>query len=119
MVMTLAVFPGGAIAIGISPFNSDIQLAGGVIGRRSTDGGSTWAAAHPVAMHVDLHGYYFNALDGSVYACHDGGISRSINKYRCRWKGIHSTRNQQYLTVFMPQEEDSKMKYASCSEAII
>ncbi len=72
-------FPWWALAIGISPTNSDVQLMGGVIGRRSTNGGSTWTAAHPAEMHVDLHGYYFNPLDGSAYACHDGGVSRSTN----------------------------------------
>lgn len=72
-------FPWWAIALAVSPTNSNIHLAGGVIGRRSTDGGTTWAAAHPAQMHVDLHGYYYNTLDGSVYCAHDGGISRSTN----------------------------------------
>jgi photosystem II stability/assembly factor-like uncharacterized protein len=72
-------FPWWAIAVAVSPTNSNIHLAGGVIGRRSTDGGVTWTAAHPAQMHVDLHGYYYNPLDGSVYCTHDGGISRSTN----------------------------------------
>jgi hypothetical protein len=72
-------FPWWAIAVAVSPTNSNIHLAGGIIGRRSTDGGVTWTAAHPAQMHVDLHGYYYNPLDGSVYCTHDGGISRSTN----------------------------------------
>ncbi len=72
-------FPWWAIALAVSPTNSNIHLAGGIIGRRSTNGGVDWSAAHPAAMHADLHGYTYNPLDGSVYALHDGGISRSTN----------------------------------------
>jgi photosystem II stability/assembly factor-like uncharacterized protein len=69
-----------AIAVGISPSNSNFHLAGGVIGRRSTDGGITWSAAHPAQMHADVHGYYYNPVDGNaVYAAHDGGLSRSTD----------------------------------------
>lgn len=72
-------FPWWAIAVAVSPTNSNIHLAGGIIGRRSTDGGVNWVAAHPAQMHVDLHGYTYNPLDGSVYCMHDGGLSRSTN----------------------------------------
>ena len=72
-------FPWWAIAVAVSPTNSNIHLAGGVIGRRSTNGGVNWTAAHPAAMHADLHGYTYNPLDGSVYCTHDGGISRSTD----------------------------------------
>ncbi|HSK13307.1 MAG TPA: hypothetical protein VK907_08830, partial [Phnomibacter sp.] len=69
-----------AIGLAVSPSNSNIHLAGGVIGRRSTDGGATWSAAHPAEMHADLHGYYYNPVDGNaVYAAHDGGLSRSAD----------------------------------------
>ena len=92
-------FPWWALAIGISPTNSNIQLMGGVIGRRSTDGGAGWTAAHPAAMHADLHGYYFNPLDNSAYACHDGGISRSTNN-GVDWTNIgNNLRITQYYRI--------------------
>ncbi len=72
-------FPWWAIAVAVSPTNSNIHVAGGVIGRRSTNGGVDWSSAHPAAMHVDLHGYTYSPTDGSLYCLHDGGISRSTN----------------------------------------
>ena len=72
-------FPWWAIALGVSPTNANSQLVGGVIGRRSTDGGTTIFADHE-NLHADAHGYWYNPADGSVYATIDGGIFRSTNQ---------------------------------------
>lgn len=72
-------FPWWAIALGISPTNVNDQLVGGVIGRRSTNGGSTIFADHDI-QHVDFHGYWYSPVDGSVYSVTDGGIMRSTDQ---------------------------------------
>jgi photosystem II stability/assembly factor-like uncharacterized protein len=71
-------FPWWAIGLGVSPTNANNMLMGGVIGRRSTTGGSTWAADNDI-LHADSHGYAYNPLNGQVFAMNDGGIFRSSN----------------------------------------
>jgi hypothetical protein len=67
-----------AIGLWVSPTNINNMLMGGVIGRRSTTGGSTWVADNDI-LHADCHGYYTNPLNNNVYAVNDGGIFRSSN----------------------------------------
>ncbi len=71
-------FPWWAIALGVEPTDANIQLIGGVIGRRSITGGTTIFADHDI-LHADAHGYYFSPVDGSAFAVNDGGIFRSTN----------------------------------------
>lgn len=71
-------FPWWAIGLWVSPTNANNMLMGGVIGRRSTDGGATWVADNDI-LHADCHGYYTNPLNNNVYALNDGGIFRSSN----------------------------------------
>jgi hypothetical protein len=71
-------FPWWAIGLWVSPSNTDNMLMGGVIGRRSTNGGSTWFADNDI-LHADAHGYYTNPLNGQVFAINDGGVFRSSN----------------------------------------
>ncbi len=67
-----------AIGLWVSPTNTNNMLVGGVIGRRSTDGGATWFADNDI-LHADAHGYYTNPLTNNVFAVNDGGIFRSSN----------------------------------------
>jgi len=67
-----------AIGLGVSPSNANNQLVGGVIGRRSTDGGAIIVADNDI-LHADQHGYWYSPVDGSVFATNDGGIMRSTN----------------------------------------
>jgi hypothetical protein len=67
-----------AIGLWVSPTNTNNMLVGGVIGRRSTDGGVTWFADNDI-LHADAHGYYTNPLTNNVFAVNDGGIFRSSN----------------------------------------
>ena len=68
-----------ATALGVSPTNVNNMLVGGVIGRRSTNGGTTITGDHDI-LHADQHGYWYNPIDGNaVYATNDGGIFRSTN----------------------------------------
>lgn len=71
-------FPWWAIGLWVSPTNTNNMLMGGVIGRRSTTGGSTWVADNDI-LHADSHGYYTNPLTNNVFAVNDGGIFRSSN----------------------------------------
>jgi hypothetical protein len=71
-------FPWWCIGLWVSPSNTNNMLMGGVIGRRSTDGGVTWFADNDI-MHADNHGFYFNPLNSQVYAVNDGGVFRSTN----------------------------------------
>ncbi len=71
-------FPWWAIGLWVSPSNTNNMLIGGVIGRRSTTGGSTWFADNDI-LHADAHGYYTNPLNGQVFAVNDGGVFRSTN----------------------------------------
>jgi hypothetical protein len=67
-----------AIGLWVSPSNTNNMLMGGVIGRRSTTGGTTWVADNDI-LHADSHGYYYNPLNSQVYAVNDGGVFRSTN----------------------------------------
>jgi hypothetical protein len=71
-------FPWWCIGLWVSPSNTNNMLMGGVIGRRSTDGGVTWFADNDV-LHADCHGFYFNPLNSQVYTVNDGGVFRSTN----------------------------------------
>jgi hypothetical protein len=67
-----------AIGLWVSPSNTNNMLMAGVIGRRSTTGGTTWFADNDI-LHADSHGYYYNPLNSQVYAVNDGGVFRSTN----------------------------------------
>lgn len=71
-------FPWWAIGLWVSPTNANNMLMGGVIGRRSTTGGSTWVADNDI-LHADSHGYFTNPLNNEVFAVNDGGIFKSSN----------------------------------------
>lgn len=87
-----------AIGFGVNRTNSAQMLVGGVIGRRSTNGGQTITAAHGT-LHADIHGYFQNPLDNSVYCAHDGGLSRSTN-YGTSWTLISTGLNvTQYYRI--------------------
>jgi len=87
-----------AIGIGVNRTNSAQVLVGGVIGRRSTNGGQTITAAHGL-LHADIHGYFQNPLNNWVYCAHDGGISRSKD-YGSTWTTLSAGLNvTQYYRI--------------------
>ena len=71
-------FPWWCIGLWVSPTNTNFMLMAGVIGRRSTTGGTIWFADNE-AMHADNHGYFYNPLNQDVYAVNDGGAFRSTD----------------------------------------
>ncbi len=79
-------FPWWAIGLWVSPTDPDNMLLGGVIGRRSIDGGATWFADNGI-MHADNHGYRTNPLNNIVYTVNDGGVFRS-NDQGDTWTNI-------------------------------
>lgn len=64
---------------------------GGVNTWSSEDGGRTWAGSGYYigyfgdALHADHHMYKYNPLDEYIYACHDGGVSRTKNIIPGSW----------------------------------
>ncbi|HEX2715778.1 MAG TPA: IPT/TIG domain-containing protein, partial [Candidatus Acidoferrales bacterium] len=81
-------------AIGVSPVNSSLVIAGGTAGAgpgtsigqtvfRSTDGGMTWTDIHVGAsstqLHSDQHAFRFSADGSKLYVGNDGGAWRSDN----------------------------------------
>ncbi len=71
-------FPWWCIGLWVSPTSTSNMLMGGVIGRRSTNGGATWFADNDI-MHADNHGFFFNPLNDQVFAVNDGGVFRSAD----------------------------------------
>lgn len=71
-------FPWWCLGLWVSPTNTNNMLMAGVIGRRSTTGGSIWFADNEL-MHADNHGYFYNPLNQDVYAVNDGGAFRSTD----------------------------------------
>ena len=100
-------FPWWAIGLWVSPTNANNMLMGGVIGRRSTTGGSTWFADNDI-LHADAHGYFTNPLTNSVYAVNDGGIFRSTNSGDT-WTNI--TSNMQITQYYRMSGIDSDSDY--------
>ncbi len=74
------------LSLTVSPTNKQILFVGGVNIWKSTNGGSSWAInsywqnGYGVEyVHSDIHMLKYNNLNGTIWACSDGGISRTIN----------------------------------------
>lgn len=80
------------LAIAINPNNEQEVITGGVLIWRSTNGNSnpmTFSRAswwehnnsnnNVNYVHADVHNLAYNPLNNRLYACHDGGVSVSIN----------------------------------------
>jgi hypothetical protein len=65
-------------ALTVSSSNSNTVFSGGIAGWRSTDGGATFDYSHD-ALHADIHELAVNPLNGTMYACTDGGLFSSTN----------------------------------------
>lgn len=66
-------------AIGVSPLDPDLVLAGGGGLQRSDDGGTTWTTTATPHVHADVHEIEWTP-DGSIlYVATDGGVSRSTD----------------------------------------
>ncbi len=65
----------------IDPDNRKNVYTGGVMMFGTDDAGLSWdVVSHwytPGCVHADIHRFEYNPLNGSLYVCHDGGISRT------------------------------------------
>lgn len=66
-------------AIGVSPTDPDLVLAGGGGLQRSTDGGATWSTTATPHVHADVHAIEWTADGTNLYVGTDGGYSHSTN----------------------------------------
>jgi len=66
-------------AIGVSPADPDLVLAGGGGLVRSTDGGATWTPTASPHVHADVHAIEWSNDGANLYVATDGGYSHSIN----------------------------------------
>lgn len=62
----------------VSPIDANLICAAGTQLFRSTDGGVTFFLDQDI-VHADVHGYYYNNLNGKLYVACDGGILVSTN----------------------------------------
>lgn len=72
------------LTIIVNPDNPDRIYTGGINIWGSNDGGQTWGIASywvgseiRQSIHADQHFMAYNPLDGKIYACNDGGVSRT------------------------------------------
>ena len=72
------------LTIIVNPNNPDRIYTGGINIWGSNDGGLTWGIASywvgseiRQSIHADQHFMAYNPLDGKIYACNDGGVSRT------------------------------------------
>ncbi len=79
------------LSVVVSPTNASLIFVGGVNTWKSTDGGTTfnlntaWTSGstynpnNVAVVHADKHYHAYNALNGYLYECNDGGIYRTTN----------------------------------------
>lgn len=79
------------LAITVDPHNPEKVIVGGVNPWVSEDGGRTWGGAgyyvgfFGPSIHADHHYYVYNPMDEYIYACHDGGVSRTQEVLQGSW----------------------------------
>jgi len=72
------------LAMDASPINKEEVVVGGINIWRSTNGGNSWTIiAHWTGsgapyVHADIHWLKYTSAN-TIFACHDGGISRTTN----------------------------------------
>lgn len=74
------------LALAADPTNAEIIFAGGVDVWKSTNGGTTWAinshwygGCGVAEVHADCHFLTHSPVNGSLWACNDGGLYFSTN----------------------------------------
>ncbi len=72
-------------ALGVSPTDPNICLAGGIWLWRTTNYGLTWSEINyfndtTAKIHSDIHDIVWDTTGNSVWIAHDGGISNSLDK---------------------------------------
>lgn len=79
------------LAMVVDPQNPQRIMVGGINPWVSEDGGRTWGGAgyyiglFGKSIHADHHYYAYNDLDDYIYACHDGGVSRTREIIQGSW----------------------------------
>lgn len=66
-------------AIGVSPLDPDLVLAGGGGLQRSVDGGMNWTTTATPHVHADVHEIEWTPDGSTLYVATDGGVSRSFD----------------------------------------
>ncbi|MFZ1527785.1 MAG: hypothetical protein WAT19_03480 [Ferruginibacter sp.] len=66
------------IGLWVSPSDVNQVSVAGTPVFRSTNGGTSFTPDQDI-LHPDIHGYYYNSLDGRLYITTDGGIAYSTN----------------------------------------
>jgi photosystem II stability/assembly factor-like uncharacterized protein len=74
------------LAIAADPLNAEIIYVGGVNVWKSTNGGTSWSinshwygGCGVPAVHADCHYLTYSPVNGTLYACNDGGLYFTIN----------------------------------------
>jgi hypothetical protein len=78
------------LAMAVSPTNHNIVVTGAIQLWRSTNGGNDFSYAQ-TQTHSDIHDLAYNPIDGSLYACTDAGVYRSLdngNTWEPLWTGF-------------------------------
>jgi len=72
------------LAILVDPKNVDRVYVGGLNMNATSNGGTSWEACtfwvfseDDFTLHADQHQYKYNPVDDKIYACHDGGVTRT------------------------------------------
>ena len=74
------------LALTIDPNNAEIVYVGGINVFKSTDGGTSWAinshwygGCSVAEVHADCHFLTYSPVNGTLWACNDGGVYFSTN----------------------------------------
>ena len=86
-------------AIGVSPTDPDLVLAGGGGLLRSTDGGATWVVTATAHVHADVHAVEWTADGANLYVGTDGGYSHSTSGGASYFTSFNRLPITQYVNI--------------------
>lgn len=91
-------------AIGVSPTDPDLVLAGGGGLQRSQDGGLTWTTTASVNVHADVHAIEWTPDGANLYVGTDGGYSHSTDGGLTYFTSLNRLPITQYVNIDVGNE---------------
>ncbi len=91
-------------AIGVSPTDPDLVLAGGGGLQRSSDGGLNWTTTATAHVHADVHAIEWTADGANLYVATDGGYSHSTNGGLTYFTSFNRLPITQYVNIDVGNE---------------